>query len=230
MADEQANGNAEPFVEATVVEESPAVVLARKHEAHPVTIEEVKDEDEIFHPGGSIATNSNGTATPILEDVSGKPVVKKPASTKIDINNTDAFPSLGAGRGPKPVNASTAAPSWGKTTNGGGGAAAASLKTSKARVTPSIATDGRVTEMVEIGPEQKMPTIQLAKPLNEILSDIMKEFKVSIQASTSSNGMSIFLVTGQPMDVAKAKRKINAGLMKRVRFSGNVFGVSRNED
>src|SRR4051794_4626137 len=52
---------------AVPVNESPATALARKHaEAHPVTMEDVVDEEDLLHPGSKSAI-ATGTATPIID-------------------------------------------------------------------------------------------------------------------------------------------------------------------
>ncbi|KAI9818884.1 MAG: hypothetical protein M1827_007705 [Pycnora praestabilis] len=123
---------------------SPAEQLMKKHaadEAHRATIEDVVDEEDVAHPPPSTGitfseTNAGSVvknAQPLSSNAAGKQKARdepiggkestKPATTTLNTQSDELFPSLGGG--PKPRAPAPVAPAWGSRKHAAGSTGAA---------------------------------------------------------------------------------------------------------
>ncbi|CAK4031226.1 related to RNA binding effector Scp160 [Lecanosticta acicola] len=207
--------------------------LQKKHEAeaHKVSMEEVPDEDALAHPPPAASTD----APPASKAAGKQPVRDAPpaASNKpaLDTQSEELFPALGA-----PKLAPTAAPSmWskkpatvGKAANGVSGTAVngtaatdASSRTStpvsrtatpgstvasQRGPTPQMTLPGRYSESIQLHPSMMTPRNQLKKPVADILRDINKRSKATVEMKLGQSGNVIFTGTG-PVDAVRVALK-----------------------
>src|SRR6187551_1658557 len=96
-------------------ETSAASKLLQQHTAaHPVTIEEVPDE-EISKPATYTAEPSTTESKPLSANAAGKQKARE--SKAIDTGSHDLFPELG---GPKPASMAGVVPIWNAKSNANG--------------------------------------------------------------------------------------------------------------
>lgn len=202
MASEGSNGT----------ELSAAQKLQQKHaEAHPVTIQEVPDEDLPLKPTSDA---SGSWAAPMTAKAAGKQKESQPTKSSLDTQSHDLFPELG---GPKGKSANVA-PIWGAKNNANGksngasnGAPRSSISAggaaapAKATV-PSVSIPGRNVESVTLDPQFIMPRNQLKRPIADTIKDLNRKSRANITMATSSNGRLKFDATG-PQDVAQQALK-----------------------
>jgi hypothetical protein len=179
--------------------------------AHTVTVEDVPDEDDIEHPPPVMAAKASSSKKPV----------------PLDVTSEEAFPSLAPAK-PPPMEHITA---WGKrpmpaptsangTSNGSSSAAAG-----KARAVPgqqasglgqNIALPGRASERISFAPHQILPRAQLKKPIPEILREINKKSKATVQAREGGNGRIVFEGTGPQEAVRLALKEVASQVGSKV--------------
>jgi rRNA processing protein Krr1/Pno1 len=225
-----ANGNASVAEGLT-----PAQKLMEQHEAHhahPVTIEEVPDEDDLKHPppSATVKADNSDSSTQLSEKAAGKQKAEdagppaKTAAAKAPFNSlSEDFPALGP---VKPRNP-TQAPTWGGrplaslTTNGvnGGtnGSATGATTPGSGLGTPvalpgrgvghpTISLPGKHVERISFAPAQLLPREQMKKPLIEVLRDINRRSKARVELKAGPGGSQVFEGTG-PVDAVRQALK-----------------------
>ncbi len=139
----------------------------------------------------------------------------------LDTKSEDAFPALG--RGPKSPAQASMPMAWGARkplgvanavpngVNGQGPLSSTSRASTPVSVTshrrgPSIPQyipiPGRHSERIQFAPSQLLPRDQLKKPLNEVLRNINKKSKATVEMKSGPSGTIIFEGTG-PVDAAR---------------------------
>lgn len=197
---------------------------ANEEAAHPVTLEEVPDEEFVAHPPPS--------GLPTEAAVSSKAAGKQPAREQkapnkpaLDTQNEELFPALGASKAP-----AAAAPSmWSKkpaavakaATNGVANGTSAALRpaapasglvTSSSTAgaqrgpTPQMNLPGRHQERVQLHTSMLTPKKDLKKPAADILRDINKRSKANIEMRAGQGGVIIFEGYG-PVDAVRIALK-----------------------
>lgn len=209
------NMASEAPVDATNVGElSAAQKLLQKHaeDPHHVTVEDVPDEDL----PAKVANDASGSwAAPITTKATGKQP-QGPKST-LDTQSHELFPELGAPKG----KSANVAPIWGAKSNANGksnGAASTSTGASRSSTPvsgaatpqgakqPEMKIPGRNVESVTLEPQFIMPRTQLRRPIPDIIKDINRKSRATINMATTSNGRLRFDATG-PQDVAQQALK-----------------------
>lgn len=190
-------------------EASAASKLLQQHTAaHPVTIEEVPDE-EIVKPASSTAEPSATESNPLSANAAGK---QKARETKvIDTSSHDLFPELG---GPKPASMAGAVPIWSAKSNANGvspanGTPQASAPTSGVTTptsralhsAPVVSIPGRNTETLVIEQGHLMPRNQLKRPVADVLRDVNRKSRAQVTMSNTGGGRLKFEASG-PQDAA----------------------------
>jgi len=174
--------------------------MKRLHtEGHNPTVEDVVDEEDIEHPPPS----STVAAEPALsEKAKGKQPAtqdKKPASTKIDTSNEEAFPALGSG----PKKAAAGAWGGGKPSsvpsNGaprGPPSAIPTGRTAAAAARPGAALNipGKQQQTLELRSSQMLPPGERKKPLERMLADIEKRAGIKLDQRPTANVSSSLLL------------------------------------
>ncbi|KAI5467756.1 putative RNA binding effector protein Scp160 [Mariannaea sp. PMI_226] len=199
-------------VEAVIDEPSAAQKLLQKHaEApHHVIVEDVPDED--LPP--KVANDASGSwAAPISAKAAGKQ--PQGPKTTLDTQSHELFPELGAPKG----KSANVAPIWGAKNNANGksnGAAsnggsrsstpASGAVTPQGSKQPEMRIPGRNVETVTLEPQFIMPRNQLRRPIPDIIKDINRKSRATINMATTSNGRLRFDATG-PQDVAQQALK-----------------------
>ncbi|QIX01503.1 hypothetical protein AMS68_007020 [Peltaster fructicola] len=190
-------------------------------------------------PSGIPNSGQDGTAAQngLSAKAAGKqPAKDTPAksSNKLDTASEELFPALGA---PKAPAANAAASMWSKkptstTTNGAPNGTAyghsASTTTSRAstpasgiltpastapsarRQTPQMSLPGRYTESINLHQSVLKKRDELKRPVGEILRDINKKSKATVEMRQGPNGVQIFEGTG-PVDAVRTALKEVAG-------------------
>lgn len=219
---------------------SAAERLMQKHaseEAHPVTLEEVPDEEFVAHPPPS--------GIPAEAAASGKAAGKQPVREQktsnkpaLDTQNEELFPALGASKAP-----AAAAPSmWskkpaavGKAANGVSNGVPTSAPRSSAPssgiVTPSSTAGsqrgpvpqmnlpGRFSERIQLHSSMLTPKNQLKKPVAEVLREINKRSKANVEMKSGPNNLIIFEGSG-PVDAVRiALKEVATQLCAKVSLS-----------
>lgn len=195
---------------AAAGEPSAAQKLRQVHEsAHPVTVEDVQDEDLPVKP---------------------EPTETKKAPKPFDTQSHELFPELGASKGKAAANV---APVWGAKNNAAGktngtspAATPAPVSSSSApaqKATPAVFIPGRSVETVNLEPQYIIPRGQLKRPIPDIIKDINRKSRANISMSTSSNGRLKFDATG-PQDVAQqALKDLVQQIGTKVRIPASVL-------
>lgn len=192
---------------------SAAQKLLQKHAEppHHVTVEDAPDEDL---PAPKVSNDASGSwAAPISSKAAGKQP-QGPKST-IDTQSHELFPELGAPKG----KSANVAPIWGAKNNANGksnGAGSTGASRSSTPVSgvatpqgakqPEMKIPGRNVESVTLEPQFIMPRTQLRRPIPDIIKDINRKSRATINMATSSNGRLRFDATG-PQDVAQQALK-----------------------
>ena len=190
-----------------------AAMLEAQHEAHKPTVEEVVDEEDLKHPPPSAIVNSTpAVATPIISETSTPAEsatpspVPKPAAKKapaFDVQSDELFPALGSG--PKP--ATPAAATWGAKPSAA--AAVANGQTAKPMNMPRVMSlPGKHLEQLRLAPSQMQPRGQLKKPLRDILRDISRRSKATVDMRGGPGGSIIFEGKGSVDSVRQALKEV----------------------
>ncbi|KAJ5089876.1 K Homology domain type 1 [Penicillium argentinense] len=198
-----------------------AMLEAQHDEAHKATVEDVVDEEDLKHPPSLVSP-----VTP-AESSSPSPV-PKPAMKKtpaFDVQSEELFPALGSG--PKP--AAPAAATWGAKKPSAAAAVANGLPAQPmgesinrkipknlALITEIKPTDvprvmslpGKHMEQLRLAPSQMLPRGQLKKPLRDILRDISRGSKATVDMRGGNNGQIIFEGKGSVDAVRQALKEV----------------------
>jgi len=221
---------------------SAAERLMQQHAAadhsHNVTIEDVVDEDAAAHPAPSAsnAPQAGPTETGAAGKAAGKqPVREQPAArpTKpaLDTQSEELFPALGA-----PKGQANAAPSmWskkpaavGKAANGlsngaagtqtgapGASALGSNAPTSTGPAQRQMTLPGRYSEQIQLLPSNMTPRAQLKKPVADILREINKRSKATVEMKSGPGGTVVFEGTGPVDHVRHALKEVASQLCQR---------------
>ncbi|KAL1970018.1 hypothetical protein VTN77DRAFT_6423 [Rasamsonia byssochlamydoides] len=205
---------------------SPAALLSEQHardEAHKVTVEDVPDEDDIQHPPPSSlakggAPDAAKDATPEAGSTAPAPEPKKTSKTPaFDVRSEELFPALGSGPKSKAASVPSA---WGAkkpgaasaSTNGvsnGPQASSSSAPGFGASDGPKIMTiPGKHVEQLRLAPSQMLSPAQLKKPIRDILRDISKRSKATVDMRGGPNGSVIFEGKGSVDAVRQALKEV----------------------
>lgn len=172
------------------------------------------------------------------QDTENVPPKSKQPSGKAPLNtqSEEAFPSLAP---PKPSAAANAAPTWGRKpasvkTNGVNGTNGTSVPSSRASTpasgmttpatggmrsgaAPSISLPGRYTESIRFVPSQLTPKRELKRPLKDILADISKRSKATVQVK-EQGGFIVFEGQGPVEAVRQALKEVAKELGSKVSY------------
>ncbi|OGE48881.1 hypothetical protein PENARI_c025G06788 [Penicillium arizonense] len=186
-----------------------AAMLEQQHardEAHKPTVEDVVDEEDLKQPPPAAPkveptpSASEPTASAPSLKPATKPAPKKPT---FDVQSEELFPALGSG--PKP--AAPAAATWGAKKTGA--AAVANGSPAQSMDIPRIMTlPGKHMEQLRLAPSQMLPRGQLKKPLPEILRDISRRSKATVDMRGGPGGSIIFDGKGSVDAVRQALREV----------------------
>ncbi|KAJ5460778.1 uncharacterized protein N7458_002330 [Penicillium daleae] len=188
-----------------------AAMLEEQHardEAHKPTVEEVVDEEDLKHPPPS-ATANDQLLPPILSPAStATPApAPKPAQKKapaFDVQSEELFPALGSG--PKP--AAPAAATWGAK-KPSAAAAVANGRPSQAMDVPRVMSlPGKHMEQLRLAPSQMHPRGLLKKPIRDILRDISRRSKATVDMRGGPGGSIIFEGKGSVDAVRQALKEV----------------------
>lgn len=190
-------------------ETSAASKLLQQHTAaHPVTIEEVPDEEIVKHVSSTAEPSTTAESKPLSANAAGK---QKARETKVlDTSSHDLFPELG---GPKPASMA-AVPIWNAKSNANGAspangtpqasAPASGVTTPTGRAVhsaPVVSIPGRNTETLVIEPGHVLPRNQLRRPVADVLRDVNRKSRAQVTLSNTGGGRLKFEASG-PQDAA----------------------------
>ncbi|QKX58723.1 uncharacterized protein TRUGW13939_05850 [Talaromyces rugulosus] len=190
---------------------SPAAMLSEQHEKHNVTIEDVVDEEDILHPPPSSAVNP--TTSQSSDDVA--PAAPTPKKAPVfDVQSEELFPALGGG--PKSKAAANVPAAWGAkkpgvtaaAPNGSAAASQPSAPSEFSSVPKIISLPGKHAEQLRLAPSQMLPRSQLKKPVRDILRDITKRSKATVDMRGGPNGSIIFEGKGSVDAVRQALKDV----------------------
>ncbi|KAF4216212.1 hypothetical protein CNMCM8980_006576 [Aspergillus fumigatiaffinis] len=194
-----------------------AAMLEEEHarnEAHKVTVEDTVDEEDLLHPPQSLGKDQQTVpAQPtaaVEEAVAATPSAPNAAPKKspaFDVRSEELFPALGSGPKPKAPAAAT----WGARPS-----AAAALANGAAGRPQATAGDvprimslpGKHMEQLRLAPSQMMPRAQLKKPLKDILRDISRRSKATVDMRGGPGGSIIFEGKGSVESVRQALKEV----------------------
>ncbi|KAG2417587.1 hypothetical protein HFD88_008806 [Aspergillus terreus] len=212
MASEVSNSNGIPKSRAAMLEEQHA-----RDEAHKATVEEVPDEEELKHasastgleqPSATLSQMSTPAETPA-------PSAPKPAPKKapvFDVQSEELFPALGSGPKPKVPTASA----WGAKGTSGAAAVANGVPGGAQSAAGGFGSDvprimslpGKHMEQLRLAPSQMLPRGQLKKPLRDILRDISRRSKATVDMRGGPGGSIIFEGKGSVDAVRQALKEV----------------------
>lgn len=208
-----------------------AEILLQHHEhastPHPVTVEEVPDQDDIEHPPPSSSAQAQPAAT-----------LPKSRKTPFDVQSEESFPALGGG--PKSRSSASMPMAWGSRKPATGGAAPndsingrladSTLPPPSAHAgTPSMASSsagpaagpanayggpriltmpGKHVEQIRFAPSQMLARNQLKRPVPEVIKDVSRKFKTRLDVREGPNGSYIFEGTGTVDSVRQALKEV----------------------
>ncbi|KAJ5221153.1 K Homology domain type 1 [Penicillium citrinum] len=191
-----------------------AMLEAQHDEAHKATVEDVVDEEDLKHPPPSLANKQQPApaAPPILEAVTpaestAPSPVPKPAAKKgpaFDVQSEELFPALGSG--PKP--AAPAAATWGAKKPSAAATVANGLPPQPMDVPRVMSLPGKHMEQLRLAPSQMQPRGQLKKPLRDILRDISRRSKATVDMRGGPGGSIIFEGKGSVDAVRQALKEV----------------------
>jgi hypothetical protein len=200
--------------------------LQKKHaESHNPTVEEVPDEDDT-----PLVTQTSALETadaPLSEKAQGKQKAtepqEKPKTQTLDTKSEELFPALGSG--PKPRAPGPVSPAWGSKKPGSaanginGNGYASSGPTSRVSTPASgiasplpgqprvVMMPGREREIVTFAPSQLLSRDKLKKPIPDILRDINKRSKATVEMKHAKNGAIAFEGTGPTREIVQQALK-----------------------
>lgn len=151
---------------------------------------------------------------------------------KLDTKSEELFPALGSG--PKPRTPAQVSPAWGSKkpasvansvpngVNGHGPLSSGSATPASGILTPSstnksisvqdrptipyMSMPGRHTERVQFAPSQLLPRKEMKKPLQDVLRDINKKSKATVEMKPGPGGVTYFEGKG-PVDAVRQALK-----------------------
>ncbi|KAJ5755660.1 K Homology domain type 1 [Penicillium manginii] len=165
-----------------------AMLEAQHEEAHKVTVEDVVDEEDLKHP---VPSANKLAAPPILEAV-----------TPVE----STAPSPPPLRGPKP--AAPAAATWGAKKPSAASAVANGLPPQPLDVPRVMSLPGKHMEQLRLAPSQMQPRGGLKKPLRDILRDISRRSKATVDMRGGPGGSIIFEGKGSVDSVRQALKEV----------------------
>ncbi|KAJ5993829.1 hypothetical protein N7451_009553 [Penicillium sp. IBT 35674x] len=193
-----------------------AAMLEEQHtrEDHHVTVEDVIDEEDLKHPPPSslVNNNSSGPVAPVLESTTpaetatpspiSKPAVKK--TPAFDVQSEELFPALGSG--PKP--SAPAAATWGAKKPSAAAAVAHGQPAKPMDIPRVMSLPGKHMEQLRLAPSQMLPRGQMKKPLQDILRDISRRSKATVNIRGGPGGSVIFEGKGSVESVRQALKEV----------------------
>ncbi|KAJ5785044.1 uncharacterized protein N7503_010256 [Penicillium pulvis] len=193
-----------------------AAMLEEQHtrEDHHVTVEDVIDEEDLKHPPPSSLVNNNSSApvAPVLESTTpaetatpspiSKPAVKK--TPAFDVQSEELFPALGSG--PKP--SAPAAATWGAKKPSAAAAVAHGQPAKPMDIPRVMSLPGKHMEQLRLAPSQMLPRGQMKKPLQDILRDISRRSKATVNIRGGPGGSVIFEGKGSVESVRQALKEV----------------------
>lgn len=216
------------FIPLTMAAEAPATnggsskslaaMLEAQHEAHKPTVEDAVDEEDLKHPPPSSTVNDQKPAppAPVLEEstpaesATPSPAPKptaKPAAKKapaFDVQSDELFPALGSG--PKP--AAPAAATWGAKKPSAAAAVANGQPAQPMNLPRVMSLPGKHMEQLRLAPSQMQPRGQLKKPLRDILREISRRSKATVDMRGGPAGSIIFEGKGSVDSVRQALKEV----------------------
>ncbi|KAJ5595180.1 K Homology domain type 1 [Penicillium hispanicum] len=197
-----------------------AAMLEAQHardEGHKPTVEDVVDEEDLKHPPPSSLKNTQEAvpvpaAAPISESstpagTASPSPVPKPAPKKapaFDVKSEELFPALGSG--PKPT--APAAATWGAKKPSAAATVANGLPPQPMDVPRVMSLPGKHMEQLRLAPSQMLPRGQMKKPLRDILRDISRRSKATVDMRGGPGGSIIFEGKGSMDSVRQALREV----------------------
>ncbi|OKL56324.1 hypothetical protein UA08_08394 [Talaromyces atroroseus] len=191
---------------------SPAALLSEQHEKHNVTVEDTVDEDDIQHPPpSSIAKQSASESS----EAAAPPAAPKPArAPAFDVQSEELFPALGSG--PKSKAAANVPTAWGTKrptataapTDGASGIPQPTTSSDFSNTPRIMSLPGKHVEQLRLVPSQMLPRSQLKKPVRDILRDISKRSKATVDMRGGPNGSIIFEGKGSVDAVRQALKEV----------------------
>ncbi|KAJ5525604.1 hypothetical protein N7494_012254 [Penicillium frequentans] len=193
-----------------------AAMLEEQHtrEDHHVTVEDVIDEEDLKHPPPSSLVNNKSSApvAPVLESTTpaetatpspiSKPAVKK--TPAFDVQSEELFPALGSG--PKP--SAPAAATWGAKKPSAAAAVAHGQPAKPMDIPRVMSLPGKHMEQLRLAPSQMLPRGQMKKPLQDILRDISRRSKATVNIRGGPGGSVIFEGKGSVDSVRQALKEV----------------------
>ncbi|KAJ5093454.1 K Homology domain type 1 [Penicillium angulare] len=190
-----------------------AAMLEEQHASHHATVEETIDEEDLKHPPPSSLVNEQPPA-PVLASASetstpAEPATPapKPAPKKaptFDVKSEELFPALGSG--PKP--AAPAAATWGVKKPSAAAAVAHGQPAKSMEIPRIMSLPGKHMEQLRLAPSQMQPRGQLKKPLRDILRDISRRSKATVDMRGGPGGSIIFEGKGSVESVRQALKEV----------------------
>ncbi|KAJ5387682.1 K Homology domain type 1 [Penicillium cosmopolitanum] len=178
-----------------------AMLEAQHEEAHKVTVEDVVDEEDLKHPPPSANKQQQPSAVDCPVPAPKPPVKKSPA---FDVQSEELFPALGSG--PKP--AAPAAATWGAKKPSAAAAVANGLPPQPLDVPRVMSLPGKHMEQLRLAPSQMQPRGGLKKPLRDILRDISRRSKATVDMRGGPGGSIIFEGKGSVDSVRQALKEV----------------------
>ncbi|KAJ5671732.1 hypothetical protein N7507_000859 [Penicillium longicatenatum] len=193
-----------------------AAMLEEQHtrEDHRVTVEDVIDEEDLKHPPPSSLVNNHSSAPvdPVLDSTTqaetatpspiSKPAVKK--TPAFDVQSEELFPALGSG--PKPT--APAAATWGAKKPSAAAAVAHGQPAKPMDIPRVMSLPGKHVEQLRLAPSQMLPRGQMKKPLQDILRDISRRSKATVNIRGGPGGSVIFEGKGSVESVRQALKEV----------------------
>ncbi|KAJ5650703.1 uncharacterized protein N7484_004426 [Penicillium longicatenatum] len=193
-----------------------AAMLEEQHtrEDHRVTVEDVIDEEDLKHPPPSSLVNNHSSApvAPVLDSTTqaetatpspiSKPAVKK--TPAFDVQSEELFPALGSG--PKPT--APAAATWGAKKPSAAAAVAHGQPAKPMDIPRVMSLPGKHVEQLRLAPSQMLPRGQMKKPLQDILRDISRRSKATVNIRGGPGGSVIFEGKGSVESVRQALKEV----------------------
>ncbi|KAK2761709.1 hypothetical protein FQN54_001537 [Arachnomyces sp. PD_36] len=216
--------------------QSPAALLEHAHDkAHNPTVEEIVDETEIQNAGSALKNGTqepDGQAGPSTTAADKKaPKQGTPKAPVLDVRSEELFPALGGG--PKPRAPAAVPMAWGarKPQAAGAGASAPQSNGPSNGVSngtpgpalpqasapgpgaptgaPRIMTmPGKHVERIRFAPSQMLSKGQLKKPIRDILRDISKRSKATVDMHNGPGDSLIFEGKGSVDSVRQALKEV----------------------
>ncbi|KAJ5349042.1 K Homology domain type 1 [Penicillium brevicompactum] len=191
-----------------------AAMLEQQHardEAHKATVEETVDEEDLKHPPPPpsqpvqpILVDADTLEQPTAAESVSAPKSAPKKKPAFDVQSEELFPALGSG--PKP--AAPAAATWGVKKPSAAAAVSNGQPAKSMEIPRVMALPGKHIEQLRLAPSQLQPRGQLKKPLRDILRDITRRSKATIDMRGGPGGSIIFEGKGSVDGVRQALREV----------------------